>query len=678
MGFSKGKEEDNSNSFFKASKDPFDNFDFNHFDRLFAENELLAEVGKGKIGRDGKEIQTIRDFFQENYFPVQIDAFLWGLDTIPDELNFTWLYHLHSLAILNLKYEERGTLIRNAVRQQKSRLGFPDSINQMIYGAQDKASPDGIDSLNNELIDELDNETKGNVIFLLTSGSDNFANNKDQKCLVIDAKEASEYYKLQKQLFELERDNIKKFCNIYSNIDRTKTIAQGRKTFELIFKKEAVADFDEDLANKMMECLPLLRMSVGYKLLNANPFQIREKAERLLKNYNDSNKINDEEKLDAIITLIKGLLNLHVWPDGNGRLCAFHLLNILLKKNGFSKLAFLENGALDAFTKDELKARIKNGMLAFSKVCTQAGSSLVAFRKENGYILSKESEFSKAILQNNLEHAKKIVTENPDKLTEKDTQYLASCSGFDFDWFLNLFDKALDDNFFEKMFKLALDNANSNLLISLINYLVKEDKFYILLDKEIERLPTEEENELGIVPKEKIIFLILMNCNYKIFSALYPCLIAQLSSDASSGINKFNKKLANILPFCKEEHVSTKLLLSMDNFFKKLFLEDYDIIGESHRITENFFKFQTPLVVNQFIESGFIDKCPVSIIKQLVKLIKERDDLTLEQKNSIIKPLQLKFSTIDITPYTSPDISPLLGQLSELLSNEVATKNLAK
>ena len=107
-----------------------DDFNFNYFERFFVENRLAEWVSVGKMDYDGNPINSLNDFFQQNYILVQEKAFLWGLDNLPDTLNFTWISNLHKLATQELKHED-GEDIPQHVRNTNTHLIFPNSIYQV-------------------------------------------------------------------------------------------------------------------------------------------------------------------------------------------------------------------------------------------------------------------------------------------------------------------------------------------------------------------------------------------------------------------------------------------------------------------------------------------------------------------------------------------------------------------
>ena len=591
--------------FFKTSQNPFDSFDFNYIDNLFVENRLMQWFGKEN--KDGKEMTSFADFFQPNYLTIQKKAFFWGLDTIPDELNFSWIANLHHLATSTLKHE-LGSAIRKDVRRIQTELAFHNPLVQAVLGLPSKASPDGIESLFTEISHLNLGETENNVSFFLADVNIDPELTPDGQ--VIDVSVAKQYYLEQQNMFS-EHENLLK-----------KILSDAQVSPEIYFSS-GINIIDEEQKNKILLVMgevaknglgPLLKR-IGYNLSDRNPFLIRAKAEDIINNYNRSSKNTENEKLDAIIILVKGLLNLHVWPDGNGRLCAHQLLNLLLIKNGF-RPALLDNNCLDAFTIDELRERIIKGMKAFREKCTQEGNTLAKFREENGLPSTQKSDFSKAILQNQIEDAKKCLSGTTVAITSEELDLFTNYRDADINWF-NLQENPQlfvdnspcnKDELVKALLELGIRNANENLLLSVINYCLEENPE--LLNGNVNFL------------REALVY-----GTFKIFELLKPTLISHLQ-----------REFLRLIPYCQNEKIANELIN---------FVNTDDLLPEYYTgMLKKLVSLQTYSIIEKFIALDrvkyYLLLDNTSLANDLIDVIKNRIDLTLDEKNNIIKLVNAK------------------------------------
>lgn len=586
------------------------NFDCDFLSLLLAENRLLAWIGEKK--KSGEEIRSLDDFFQENYFSKQINAFLWGLDTTPDELNFAWINHLHFLATNNL-FHEFGQPIHNRIRRHNESLEFCTPVSQIIKGFADKASPSGIENLAKEISDFEDEETQGKTIFFIKqSFQDHFP------IEIIDAKTAKRIYEEQQKIVEKNKDFIKK------------NLEQGEiKPASIFASAWKITDREEfaylDLLKKLIPKEHILLSGcVGYCLLNKNPFQIRSKAEKIIHRYNQASKQTEDEKIDAIIILAKGLLNLHVWSDGNGRLCAHQLLNLLLIKNNLPP-TFLVNNCLDAFEIRELRDRVKEGMKSFSAKCNKnINNNLEKYRTKNNLPISKESDFIIAIIHNKLDAAKTLFYEMVSNLslTKKDLEFFTSCVHAHMDWFGGFFkdnqvNLLLDDEpvsknqLIQEIVSLGLRYANENLLRSALELCIINN----------------------IILSADLIVKITTDGNFKLFKLCKNILV-------DVPIQKY--MLYRTIPFCSDREVASELMnnLRVDLSIKpsnRFALEAATTVTE---IFDDIFKFQSPSIILEYFAMDAVKHLLKILypekLSQCINFLKKRDDLTNEEKNLVI------------------------------------------
>ncbi|GEM_PF-4845882 len=612
-------------SLFKPVKNTLEYFDFTYADHLFVENRLADWIGEKKA--DGTEIKSLSDFFQPNYIPTQMQAFFWGLDTIPDELNFSWISQLHYLASRNL-FHEKGSPIRHSIRRNATYLDFPTILAQVAYGAANKASSTGIESMNKELSDPDDEETKGKVIFGLRDPS--IEDDDAFRGQVLDAETAKQYYEQQLIMFNQHASFFTDML-IQHKINPATIFASGMNLTE---NDKAVV---KEAIQKIIAAGygPLLKQ-VGYCLLNRNPFQIRAKAEKMIRIYNQRPKNTETEKLDAIISLVKGLLNLHVWPDGNGRLCAHHLLNLLLIKNGLCP-ALLKNNCLDAFDPEELRERIREGMKLFNAKCTSKESMYERFRKDNELPRAVESSFITAILQNRIEKAKKYLQGDAVVLTNKGLEFFASCSQANVDWLIPYFSAhhsmVIDgksyqwDDMIEKIISLAMQNANENLLISLLGHCMNKN-----IDISSDQL--DEIVTYGNFRMYQILKPVIENPHVKIpAERLFRLIVGGRDAETVSAL----------MDIC--------------------FAEEKNIQAVSYQLIEQMFMFQQPSIIVKFLEVSSVKDyfpSPLSmgiLTTHLINTISARNDLTAVEKNHILQKINpsLKFDVVNpLTDFSKP------------------------
>lgn len=189
----------------------------------------------------------------------------------------------------------------------------------------------------------------------------------------ISAEVASWYYKKQQQLTKNHEAQLKIWQKDYG-LNLGSRFKGLKSAIDLIVDKELLSKLQSGPFTSFAK-------NVGYCYLEKNPFAIRRYAEGLIEKYHEAKKETVDEIVDASIDLSKGLLNSHLWVDGNGRICAHHLINLLLIQNGLCP-ALLHNNCFDAFTKEELKTRIKAGMILFKAHCGVKDKSSLHFIKK--------------------------------------------------------------------------------------------------------------------------------------------------------------------------------------------------------------------------------------------------------------------------------------------------------
>ena len=600
-------------SFFNANTDPLEHFDYEYVDRLFIENRLVDWIGKHK--NDGTEFKSLSDFFQPNYLKTQLKAFFWGLDNIPDEINFSWLAQIHHLAVDGLHHES-GNPIAKRIRQNHIYLGFPNSLMQMAIGASDKASPSGIESLHDELKGLNDEGSNEKIIFFIREERLNI---QESKGLATDFQTAKKYYEMQEDVFEKNKDF---FIDLLESFNTADIFANGMNLQKI----------NQDMIlNAMKEVISagylFLLNGVGYYLLDKNTFQIRAKAEKLIQKYNQALKNTDDEKIDCIVAFVKGLLNLHVWSDGNGRVCAHHLLNLLLRKNKLYP-TMLTNNCLDAFDKIELRERVKAGMAQYKLYCRKEEKTLEAFRLQSGLAIVKEAEFIRAILNNQIQKAEAYFKQDKVLLTDKDLFFYATCLHAKIDWILPMFAKtdiiSVENNQYtlsqliHVLIPLTINEGNENLLCNILNHCI---------DNQI---------EISISLVEDIVIF----GNYHVYQTIKP-ILDQLN------INNKTEKFCTWLLHCRDEKVALEM---MNHYLSQLTHQPFS--------TDNLlaaFKMQSAPVLIKLVGNKLLNNYLNTILpgwdrKELLEKIGNRDDLTVVEKNQILKAINPIFTYLERDP----------------------------
>lgn len=617
--------------FTKPVKNPLDNFDFTYVDYLFIENRLADWFGEKK--RDGSTFTSLDDFLQPNYLPTQRNAFFWGLDTMPDELNFSWICELHRLSTLKLLHEG-GTPIPHTVRREFTYLDFPSMISQLAYGSADKASPEGIESLFKELCDLDDEETQGKVIFALKPIT--LEEDQGETGEAIDVETAKKYYAHQQALFAQHLDFFKSLL--------AHTIIQPGRMFTAGIKFTSEEKLvTQEVIKKIIEAgYGMLLTQVGYCLLNRNPFRIRAKAEKMIKAYNQSPKANDDEKIDAIVILVKGLLNLHVWPDGNGRLCAHQLLNLLLIKNRLPP-ALLKNNCLDAFSLPQLRQRVKDGIVLFNSKRTKQEGMLKQYREEHQLPVAVESKFIQAILDNRIDDAKKYLLNEELTLTNKELDFFATCSQAHIDWLSPYFSRYASlsvegephtwGKMIGKLISLALTHANENLLCSVIEFSMSKN--IILSAEQLDSVITYGTR--------------------KSFQLLKPLLS---SSDAEIKVDRYLR----LILACRDVSVNLTLM-------DKCFQDEANQKAVNYYFIDLMFQRQQAPVIMRLLDLQVVKEyfaSPLStgmLTKNLLDSIRQRVNLTVDEKQKILQKINpaLKFEATDVLASISPSSVKVIG-----------------
>lgn len=591
-----------ASSLFLRPKQPLDKFDFSHVDRLFVENRLRQWFGVQK--KDGFTFNKLTDFFQKNYIEVQIKTFFWGLDTAPKELTFDWMHTLHALSVDNLLHEQ-GTPIPHKVRDYISSLGFVSSYMSSIIGSPTKASSEGINQLGKELIDADDEEIGEKTRFVVMQY-------KERSIFVVDSDTASQYHDQQQKLFDCNKDVFAMLRNeipihpaeIFSSPLTLIEIETGiDQALRISLEKISTAGLS-----------PILDM-VGYTLLNKNPFVIREKAERIINAYNQSVKGTENEKLDAIIIFIKKILNLHIWCDGNGRICAHHLLNILLIKNGLFP-TFLDNNCLDAFTHEELRERIIMGMLAFKTQCRKDPGQLKKFREENNLLTTQLSDFAKAIINNDAAVAKKCL-EKMVIISKEDLSLLMGFKQARIDWFMPIWNNLNlnKPSSFDNLLIKCIESANKPLLLSLLRYCVEQHR-------------------------------ILSVQTYK---QCLPYFDIEMFELCFSQREVSNQMVVDCIPLYRYPEVALRTInycFSVPNF--NLEIPIY--------LIEDLFKWQKPNIIIKFMEHDAIKKmnlpANVHLIGSITSIVVERMDLLPNEKTLVLQTIIPNYKLNHVDPLT--------------------------
>lgn len=597
-------------SLFNPIKEPLDTFDFLQIDRLFVENRLREWFGVQK--NDGSTFTELKDFFQEDYIEIQISAFFWGLDTVPETLNFEWINKLHELSVKTLLHES-GTPISHTVRTDLSQLSFPSNFGSLLLGSSAKASPEGIASLGNELMDADDEEIGEKACFFVTQLDKNSDSNQFE-IIVIDADTARKYYEKQKILIDESRDFLEKWFD-QIHIHPAVVFSSHDELHETALAKALADGVKKILAAGLS---PILQ-GVGYVMMNKNPFVIREKAERIINDYNQSRKQTEDEKVDSILHLVKKILNLHIWNDGNGRLCAHQLLNILLIKNGLCP-TFLDNNCLDAFTHEELKARVIKGMRLYKMECGNEPGQLKRYRYLNILPLTKTSDFANAIINNNIDVAKRCVEEMTE-MTGEDLSFFVSCRYARIDW-INPSLWNFNAHFCNMLILRCVEFANKKLLLDVLQHCLKKN----------------------ITVYETTFDECLCYFNLEMFELFQNITEKQMLTQFK------NKMIFDCIPHYRYPEVALHAInycFTMRNFNADT--TDYFI--------QNLFQCQQPKVIMKFMEQDVAKEICIAsnpaLVKSLINIMMERIDLYYDEKNKLLSTISPDLHLSHIDPLTN-------------------------
>lgn len=616
-----------SNSIFnKASiekniKKHFEHFDYAHIYWLFCENSFTDWINnKEHVDQNTKKpFMSPAEFFKDgdHYFEQQIDAFLWGLNTLPlqkNGLTWTWIEHLHTRCTNGL-HNEGSDKITGDVRYSTIGLDFLNPMACFLLNKETKASVDGI----KELFQEF-NSIKQDILF--------YATDKNNQTYLIPYHEVEFMLKMQIECFEKNKEDIlkyKKYINSADNFINIDKLNEKNKLILEYFSKN----------------YPVLHSDVGYVLPEKNPMIIRKIAEQFIENYNKKMKKfaksppkNQDKIIIAILTLVKGLLNLHVWHDGNGRLCAHQLLNLLLLQNGFSP-TILKNNCLDAYSLQELCDRVKEGFVIFNNIEKLYKDMQFMGEKQNEIeklfdnVVNKEksifekkavSSFCKAVLQQKFNKARQIVGDMT-HFSSEELHVFSGCSKTQLSWLKSHTQYFVDDkeisfvDLFKKILRSACDQANHTLIIDMINHAKKnKDLEFVILNKTIN--------------------LIIISDN-KIFKLLKGQLKDVMNFKGGE------LKLLEAFPYItNEDNSKTILKLLKNNIIDNIKLFDKNS-KSFFRVLQQIFKRQHKSIIKGIIElwnknNPMQDK---KMSHYFNKLISNRDDLTNEEKIELTKML---------------------------------------
>jgi hypothetical protein len=624
---------------------------FNYAELLVVENRLLDWIGTRR-SNSHKKFKSLTDFFQKNYISTQLDAFSWGLYYAPDELNFAWISHLHSLST-NKLHDQDGGKIQHSIRRHSSFLLFPSMLYEKTKGSAKKASPGGIESLAKELFDAHDQEEQGRNYLIICNREGSIIENK------LEAQTAKQFYELQQEIC------LRYETDIASNQSYF-TAAEWFAAKDI--NETATKNFIKLEASIIKDGYEGLLCYVGYLFPNKNPFHIRAKAERMIREYNQNIKLlkntglntstpykHDiyDSLIDTILILVKGLLNLHVWDDGNGRLCAHHLLNLLLIKNDLPP-TLLKNNCLDAFTIEELRDRVKEGIISFKAKCIASENNNTrnsnTNNNHNNHSSSKNnknenkisksrlhlgspanglSPFSSYIINNDIENAK---TYHPShyrrhqfiRLTEQDLNHFSCCSEAKLNWLFpgdklpDLYTNYIFIDFqayniismIAKLITLSLSNANESLLRSLIEFCL--------------------ENNISL--SEKQTHKILKYCNFTLFKVFE----ATLSKKIILNVDQMMERISD----CRDAEVAKALINICFNQKYKLHYEN----KMSYEFISKVFTNQYSSVVLELLElpsvidfiSGLYHQSKQTDLQNLFGNIIARSSITSSQLNCIL------------------------------------------
>lgn len=222
--------------------------------------------------------------------------------------------------------------------------------------------------------------------------------------------------------------------------------------------------------------------------------QLLKDAQKLL-----IDKKNNEDLLlpyiDRAIELKCKLVEIHPFPDGNGRTCRA-LLNILFRSIGLPPI-YVKNSEKDEYI-DAMDAAIRNKDLSkiksfyYYKICDSIYDLDVSERKTNGMSLGETSKMYKEKIQN-INKLNNIFNKIDIDFSLEDAMKF-----LDNDAKLN---KLLEKIFEAKLFRSDLRNVNSSLLYTLIN--LYADKYdHTILDDSNKYLQSHISSALSIYYNE--------------------------------------------------------------------------------------------------------------------------------------------------------------------------------
>ncbi|MBI2785513.1 MAG: hypothetical protein HYX60_04060, partial [Legionella longbeachae] len=397
---------------------------------------------------------------------------------------------IHQLAYE--KTDEKGEKIlissfASSLRSEPLNLGLPNPPMIHITGANEKASPEGIQTLANDF-------KKMDCLFHFTVEGNEDEYYADTKEAVVRYQQSFECFKQNKTLIKLI---IKK-----SQVDPSyHFVHPNDENFEQVLSMNSAI-------KKTAEISSSLTTLVSYYLSDSYNYQLRLLAEELIYEYNQSikNAQNAKEEIMCIIKLVKGLLNLHVWLDGNGRLCAHHLTNLLLIQNTLYP-TMLEHNCFDAYTHEELYERISKGMNKFRSYLNNDINNLIFFNKKNAqlkeiitnqkknYTIKNDlAQIETYLMKNNMEKVNSYFKRNakkpPLKLLSSTIRMLGCNEKIGLTIFFEYFKKHLklivikDEvnsisidkrSFFRFVLDQALSLGNKNLFSQIIDHFIKKD-----------------------------------------------------------------------------------------------------------------------------------------------------------------------------------------------------------